>query len=574
MKLPLVSVSTKQKTKSSLWLTLSAATLLIAGGGGAVWFLTQGNPVARSLPQGVTVIPQDALFTVSLTTDENQWQSLRGFGTKQLQTELDQNLVKLRDRFISKYGYNFRTDIQPWVGNEVTIAVLPPKITKNKSKSETTDITTAHQAFLVVLPIKNPQTSKNILANIKAPDGKTWRDRLYQNVNIKETTTSSGEELAVTVLDGGKYLAIADNNQAINRAIDAKKQQTVLANLPGFADNFTKASSYQPFAQFYLNVPSSAKIASALPNRQLPAQILGQLQDNLGVVGTMTVEAEGVRVKAVSWLKSNSQRTLAIENNASTMQSRVPADTMMLLSGSNLRRFWTDYVTTSQGNPLSPFNPDELRKGFKSLTNLELERDFLSWMGGEFALSVIPVVTDNNFRPVLLFMVQVRDRSKAEAAMKQLDEAIRTQYQFKIQSKNVAGSQVVQWFAPLGTLTASHGWLTDNVKFLAIGAPVATAILPQIENPLQKSPLYQTAVPSTFNPGSGLLFIDVESIAKNFPIPPLFPNQQALLAATSTIGISSYISDNRSMQYEALIRLRKGDQPAPLPAPVPTTVTP
>ncbi|BAZ06385.1 DUF3352 domain-containing protein [Calothrix sp. NIES-3974] len=578
MTLPLASVSSEKKKKPSLLLTFSAVAVLITGGIAAVWFFTQGKPLVRSLPIGATVIPQDAVFTVSLTTDVQQWDSLREFGTKQLQTELDRNLIALRDRFLSRYGFDFQQHVQPWVGDGVTFAVLAPPKPAEGSSPSINDTAINPQPLLVVLPIKNPQAGEKILTQMQTVSAKTWRDtpaeslrdRTYGNVKIKEATNKNGEELAIAIVDGGKYVVMSDESQAINQVIDAQQQQTTINKLPGFADNFTKIASYQPFAQFYLNIPSSAQLISGLPNRQLPAQVLGQLQNHQGLVGTVLVEPEGVRLKAASWLKPNSRRTLAVENNAATMAKRVPAQTMMLWSGSNLRRLWTDYVATSQGNSLAPINPEQLRKDFKSLTNLELERDFLSWMGGEFALSIVPASSNNDFRAALLFMVQVRDRPKADAAMKKLDEAMSTQYQLKIEKTTVANQELTRWFSPFGTLTASHGWMDNNVKFITMGAPITDIILPATPNPLAQTSLYQTAVPSPFNPGNSNFFLDVERLAKNFPLPPLFPNQQSLLAATSTIGISTNINDNRSIQYEALIRLRKTDKPSPLPTPMET----
>jgi len=36
------------------------------------------------------------------------------------------------------------------------------------------------------------------------------------------------------------------------------------------------------------------------------------------------------------------------------------------------------------------------------------------------------------------------------------------QYQFRLQKAEVKGQPVVNWIAPAGTLTATHGWL-ENV---------------------------------------------------------------------------------------------------------------
>ena len=115
-----------KKNKSSLLLTLGAAGLLVGGGIAAYWLLIQPQRLAENLPVGVNIIPQNALLAVSVSTQPAKWQQLREFGTPQTQATLDNYLVELRDRFLSANGYNYQQDIQPWVGNEVTLAVVPP----------------------------------------------------------------------------------------------------------------------------------------------------------------------------------------------------------------------------------------------------------------------------------------------------------------------------------------------------------------------------------------------------------------------------------------------------------------
>ncbi|MEH2267706.1 MAG: DUF3352 domain-containing protein [Nostoc sp.] len=580
MALPLVSVPMKKNKKPSLVLTLSAAGLLIGVGSAAYWLLVQRQLSSSDLLVGANIIPGDALFAVSLTTDPQQWQKLRGFGTKETQAELDKNLVQLRDRFLTNNGYDFQKDIAPWVGDDVTIAILAPGTgSKAAPKPVTTNEDTAsdQQSMVMVLPVKNPEIAKRILAQPKTLKQGKWVDRTYQGIAIKQSEGQAGENFSAALLDG-RFLVITDSPKATERAIDAYKNKTSLATTGGFAENFPKIANFQPFAQFYVNVPTAAKIAAASPNRPLPAQVLTQLQNNQGLAGTMTLEPEGIRFKGVSWLNPNSQRVLAVENKAGQMQSRVPAETLMMLSGGNLQRLWGDYVLTSQANPLSPIAPEKLRGGVKSLINLDLDKDLLSWMKGEFSLSLIPSTakagSPDDFRAGLVFMVQASDayggqslRNSAEASLKQLDDVMRNQYQFQVQPGKVADQPVVNWVSPYGTLTATHGWLDGDVAFLVVGAPIADKIIPKPNNTLASTIPFQQTVPTEPNPTNGQFFLDVERTVKNFPLPTLIPNQQTLLDATRSIGMTSAVSDSRSNRYDIFIALKKVRNSTALPSP-------
>ncbi|AFY32612.1 DUF3352 domain-containing protein [Calothrix sp. PCC 7507] len=571
---PVVSAPMKKNKKSSLVLTLSAAGLLIGVGSAAYWLLTQGQPFSRDLPVGANIIPQDALFAVSLSTDPREWQKLREFGTKETQAELDKSLVQLRDRFLTNNGYDFQKDIQPWVGDKVAIAILTPQGNPPKPVATNVDPASNQQSLIMVLPVKDPEKAKSILAQPKTLKQGKWIDRTYQGFAIKQTDGQTGENLSATLLDG-RFLVITDNPTATERAIDAYKSKVSLATIGGFAENFPKIANYQPFAQFYVNVPKAAKIAAASPNRHLPAQVLTQLQNNQGLAGTITLEAEGIRLKGVSWLNPNSQRVLAVENKAGKMQNRVPAETLMMLSGGNLQRLWGDYVLTSQGNPLSPITPEQLRGGVKSLTTLDLDRDLLNWMKGEFAVSVIPNTpkegSSEDFRAGLLFMVQTSERPSAEKSLKQLDDVMKNQYQFQIQPGTVGGKPVVNWIGPFGTLTATHGWLDDDVAFLVLGAPITDKIVPKPNYTLGSTVPFRQTVPSELNPTNGQFFLDVERTAKNFPLPTLFPNQQTWLAITRSIGVTTAVSDSRSNRYDIFLALKKADtSTSPVVIPLPT----
>jgi hypothetical protein len=151
----------------------------------------------------------------------------------------------------------------------------------------------------------------------------------------------------------------------------------------------------------------------------------------------------------------------------------------MMISGDDLQQLWQEYAQ-GVANPLAPIPPKNLRGGVKSLTGLDLERDLLDWMKG-FSLSVIPAPTSSaeDFALSLLFMVETNNRPSAEKSLQQVDQVISGQYQFQIQKATVGGQPVVNWISPYGTLTATHGWLDENVAFLSLGAPIAERIIPK-----------------------------------------------------------------------------------------------
>ncbi len=553
-----------EKNKPSLLLTLGAAGLLIGGGVAAYWVLSQ-QTLSGDMPVGANIIPQDALLTVSVSTDSDQWQQLRQFGTKNTQAQLDKNLAQLGDYFLTANGYNYQKDIQPWVGEEVTIAFLPPQNNTPTKKSPAAD---KQQSLVMVLPIENTAAAKQVLDK-RLQQGK-WTTRNYKGVQIKETQGLPTQNYSTTVLDD--LLVVTDNPQATERAIDTYKGGAAIIKTSGYTQALRKIKAPH-FAQVYVNIPAAARVAAINPARAFSPQRL-QLQNYQGLASTISLESEGIKFKSISWLKQDSQDVSEV---AAGMQNRLPAETLMMISGSNLQQLWQDYAQGAKSNPLAPLAPENLRGGVKSLTGLDLEQDLLKWMG-EFSLAVIPAAPkageSEDFALSLLLMVETRDRALAEKALEQIDRVISRQYQFQIQKTQVAGKPVVNWISPFGTLTATHGWLDQDVAFLTLGAPIAARILPNPPTTLASTQQFQKTLSSELKPTNGQFFLDVTPTIQALPLPQFFPNQQILLEAIRSIGLTSAKSDQRSTRYDIVVLLKKVGESSTIDQPMPVTPQP
>jgi hypothetical protein len=154
-------------------------------------------------------------------------------------------------------------------------------------------------------------------------------------------------------------------------------------------------------------------------------------------------------------------------------------------------------------------------------------------------------------------MVQTSDRERAEKSLTQLDEVMNRQYQFQVQEAKVDGLPVVNWISPFGTLTATHGWLDGNVAFLSLGAPVADRIVPKPATTLASTELFQKTVPSELSPNNGHFFLDVNSTVKALPLPQFFPSQAIWIEAMRSIGVTTAVSDERSVRYDVFVSLKK-----------------
>ncbi len=576
-----------KKNKPFLLLSLGAAVLLIGGGTAAYWLLGQRNLVVGDAPVGSQLVPEDALATASITTDSEQWQQLREYGTPETRAALDNQLTQLRDNLLTANGYNYEQDIQPWLGDVVMIAYLPSVAPTGggTEQPKPAGIAFFKQPDLIVLPIENPAQARQLLEKSKSQKATQFLERTYRGIQIRETQKSDSQNYSAAVL--GRFFVVTNNPKTTERVIDTYKGAASVAATPGYTKELTKITASKPFAQLYLNIPTFSAVAAANSARSLSPEKIAAQQQGQGVATTVTLEPEGMRFHGISWLRPNSTQKYAVENRTSHLPRRLPADTLLMISGSHLAQLWQDYARGAESNPLLPIAPANLNAGFQAALGLDLEEDLLPWMGGGFSLALIPASQDvltspqNRQSPQLaagiVLMVEASDRSRAEATFQQLDQVMATRYQFIVEETKLGRQPVVSWTSPLGGVNATHGWLEGNVAFLTLGAPIGSEIVPQPQATLPQTPLFQQAVPTRPNPNNGQFFLDVERTINsgNLNLPQLPTEQKMVAKAIRAIGVTTAISDQRSTRFDLFVHLKKVFTPSASPQAKPSvTQTP
>ncbi|BAS58176.1 MULTISPECIES: DUF3352 domain-containing protein [Leptolyngbya] len=556
--------STKQRPP--LPLTIGAAAALVGGGAIAFWALTRQQ--LNVMPIGANAIPQDALMVVSVSTDTGKWQQLREFGTPRSQAAFDQSLVQFRDRFLKNRGLEYARDIQPWIGKEVTMAFLPPQAGVTVPNPGQPAAPPNAQPTVMVVPIADALKAKDTLEKSPATQGAKWTERDYKGVKVRENQESANQSTSIAVLDTTQVL-VANNPNAIERAIDTVKEGKSLAQTPGYGEALTQIQEENAIARLYVNIPAAANTSAANSSRPIPPQTLAQLQQNQGLAATAKLTNEGIQFKGISWLRPDSQRKLNTENTAKTIPTRLPTDTLMMASGGNLKQFWQDYTQGSASNPIQFVNPEALRQGIRTTVGLDLEKDLLNWMQGEYSLALLPAPqgAPAALPASLVFMVQTSDRRAAEATLKKLDEVMATKYAFKVEEAKVEGQSIVNWSLPAASVNITRGWLDGNVAFLSLGAPIASAILPKPTKALAENELFRKSTQSELAPHNGNFFVDMDRVLKlqNFPLLQIPAANRTVLEAISSIGVTAAVTSDRTSRYDVFVGLKKGNNPGALP---------
>ena len=569
--------------KPSVLLVLASAALLLGAGGLTFWLTSRRQWHNQALPLGARAIPADALAVVALSSDRGQWQRLRQLGNASSRDQFDQLVGQWRDRLVTQAGLDFAKDVQPWLGEEVTLALLP-----GDSIAPPGELSTALGApdqltrspWIALLPLRDGAGVQAKLADhlgaAQAVEGNP-----YRGVNLQQLGTDPEQLLYVAVLSPDLALVSAQAD-LVKRGIDSWRGGESLADRPGFAKAFEQLPEPNPLVRLYLDVPKAVTALAQAVEPPLAPNRLQALQSPRSLAGTLSLKNQKLHLQALSWLDQG-PAGFTTGNRADQMPQRLPATSLLMLSMGDFQQFWQDFKAGQQLSALFPFRPEDLSLTLQSATGLSLEEDFLPWMAGEFGLAVLappqPKLQEDGValpNPALVLMVKTSDRTAATSTLTRLDEVIANRYRFAVDAIDLGGVAVTRWTAPFDSLTLAHGWLAGDVLFFTVGQGIAELVAPQPGRTLAQTSVFQATTGDAPRPNNGHFFIDLVDLAKadnQLLLPPLPQEGLFSVAGLEAMGVTATVLSDRQVRYDISLNLKRGDRspsppdPQPIPSP-------
>lgn len=560
--------------KPPLFITIATALILVGGGALAYWGLQWHAARTRGLPAGIQAVPEDAIAVASFSTDSEQWQRLRQFGTPETQTAFDQQLARWRDRWLTNYALSLNQTIKPWVGSEVTLAWLPNP--SEEGDIDSSAATLAGYQRIVLLPIADPEAAQTIAASLPATESAEAID--YRGITLNPYLSASGsrdEALWVGVL-GTQLLLVAEDPAGARQAIDAYKGGKSLADVSGYRRSFDYVRAPQAFGRMYFSTPDLAEILAKTSQPPLPTTIISSFDNSEGIVATLAIASQGVHITSTSWLIAGSDRRYTPTNEAAQLPRYIPRDALVMASGGNFQQFWQDLRERRTWGAFTAFEPDNLALALQNSTGLILTDDLLPWMAGEFAVALVPppsTAVENSTplpNPGLIALVQVSDRPQAEQAFDTLDAVVKNRYRFTVQADSVGAVDLVKWLSPFQSTALARGWLQSNLAFLTVGIDTETTIVPKPKRSLVQAPLFQLTTGDAPSPNNGHFYLNLEALTQtsdNLFLPELPVENQGILRAMRGLGVTSTIVADDRLRHDLYVALKRGNRPGPLPSP-------
>ena len=563
----------KRKKQSPALLIGSISAAALVAGGAIGYFVLSRSPKSNGITGIATVIPQDAQVVIAFNTKPEYWQKLNQFGTpesqKLLSTSMQQSPLGI---LLSQSKTDFGKDVQPWLGGNAITALVP-----NPQKPNSPGGT------LVIASTNDSNQSDAFLQKYRdalTKQGAKFAPKEYKDLRYFESPTREPGRSVVTANIGGRYVAIATSAELIQQTFDTfKGEKPSLAKKTNFNNVFSsdkQTTLSDPLAQIYLDGAIALEYIGSQAKVNLSTPVLEESRKQLDAI-TLAVgtQKEGIRMELSIYPKSdsNNERSNDRQNGTNTIISKLPQETFLLISGNNLNQSWQEITAQAKSNPGSEQAAKQLRQAVKGATQLDLEKDILKWMTGEFAIAAIPsdrgLLKNPGFGLVVL--MQTSDRKATSSMLAKLDDLAKSSNSgvipqgVEIKTKQLGGQPIATWeVGP--SIVASHGFIDDKYAFWAMG-DLSELLIPQASKNLPDSSNFQTLTTALPKNNSGYFYLNMSTaiaiadriISSEAKTSQGYIQARTLLDAIRGIAVTNTTLDNRVTRLDFLFTLN----PAP-----------
>jgi len=463
---------------------------------GVIAAVVIGCTATPTVDPTVKVLPADTMLVMSLNTQAAQLPNFKAVADAwQDSREANQIESALALAFMQT-GFNWEADIQPWLGERVTVGLVD-------LGNYTQPITSGGvrgPMFFVVVQTRDRAKSDAFLVNVRKeleskikPNGyltTTIHDEAYRGVSMVYLTSESnwsGDKPVVndvaaysTVNDVIVVTTSADN---LKKAIDASLDGSNLSTSANYQTTMSALPGQNAFAMYmdfnrYMKAVMDMTLGISTQMGQAPGNLGGtpapniarqqeqwqKLQETLQAMGgmgiAMTYEPTGVRFDTIAQIDLNrlpeAQRKLfeaSYQAASNKIYESIPALAMVMLNGNNPAAYLKPFFDPTQPDPFANWPGLESASFRDKLAQLEklagvnLNTDLIDLFNGEFAFVVLPKVQTASDDPTakanlpfeVALMFDSSDAARVAATLDKLVQAIAAQSQGDVAWQSLSG---------------------------------------------------------------------------------------------------------------------------------------
>jgi hypothetical protein len=570
----------------------------------------------QEAPPVTTILPASTAGVVLVNTTAKAWSNLSQFNPL---PERFQTGLKLP---FETEDFNLKQDVLPWLGDRSAIATLPVAIGevppvprpvlllpikdtsrfntflgKFKNRLGKPQIERSYKGVTILQWISEPPAPEKLpapkptaplpetrLSPLDREQVKALKPDKVQppagdgSLPLPPFPAPSGLDLmrnrSLVVALFPNVVAISNRPETLETLIDSRQKEQALSDNPLFQrtlrhPQFGRSlfTSYSTVEGLFQSFSTTARIFPNSPLALLLPALGSGLAKRFSIVDShVWLEGEGIHSQAnVYYTSPHPERATQVPTVPDRILNRLPAATYLSANSRNFRQQWQSWTKGSSGADSLIFKG--VQGSFKSTFGLDLEKDLIPWLDGEYVFFLYPSSSGffnqitPNFDLGVGLMVQTSDRPAAEAALQKLNQHIQKTFsgQVKLVPQRINQQPVMSWEGKDRNKTVSilaYSWLDSNTLILTSGAGAMAQVNPKPYFPLDLTYTFQTATATLPLPNAGYFYINMGSslsLIYSLVLPPPARNNSPLVQDIQRVlGSIRSVSTTNSSTAEAM----------------------
>ena len=591
------------KLRSFFYLLATLVAGLLLTGTIAFFWLFAQSPLgllngSRQPPSAAMFVSKQAPVMASLLVNPDRLTTLRQIIVKpgdrrQARAELDQ----VKQGIVSAMGLDYRRDLQPWLGNEITIAVTSRDIDRDLKNGQ-------QPGYLVAMSTQDSQRSREFLQVFWQKRAIAGADLIFESykgtqliygrdLKDPEAGEKSSERSSQTVAQisprswasavvGNQFILFANSPKVLRDAINTV--QATELGLASSADYQTAIASLDRgrVGLVFLNLPQIAALTGEAPTGAQPPTTSVQTGTYESLAIGVGLDRQGLVAETALLTPTGQVAPTPSRSQPIGALNYIPATSPFLTAGVNLDQFWS---SLSQGVSGYDSVAKLLNRPVDALHDrwqLDLPQDIFSWVKGDYALGLVPrraeSLTDEKTTVSgsadWVFIADKSADQNAQAAIDHLDAIAKTQgisvgsLQLSDQTVNIwtrlstaqdskkSGPKVLDVQAQVAGVHASVG----NYEIFTTSVEAMSEVLKATQTPIAKSKTFRQAIAPLATPNNGYLYLNWETaqplLESRFPILKVLELAgQPFFEHLRSFALSSYGGQSSVQPGRAFIQL-------------------
>ena len=323
--------------------------------------------------------------------------------------DVRQELANLKQQLHQNWLLDYERDIQPWLDQEITLAVTDIDLDRQPANGLQT-------GYLLAFAAKDADLAKTSIDAFwqrLAVNGSDLGFEQYQGISILNTNLNISfaegkPAIAGTTLD--KFVLFANDTQVLHQAIDAlQKPDLALTNLANYRDRLAQFNSGKNAGKIALAYVNLAELGEELPKESL--------------LMSLSFDKSGIRAKTALNLITDDKLKTPVDSqitelktphkNSGNIANKIPSASSVII-GNNLGEALQDLQNT--------LIPEWKQALIKAIAPMTLDSSNLAWAQRDYAIALLPKA---NHDLDWLLVAKVEDANATKESLSNLDQLVR-----------------------------------------------------------------------------------------------------------------------------------------------------